>query len=175
MKSKVSVLGHPIHPMLIPFPVAFYTGTLLSYVVAYAATSLFWYRMGIVLNAAGIAFAVVAAVPGFLDWYLGVPRDSPARGEGVVHMGINLSALAFFSINLILQAPGWDTFAPGTISSVLLAFIGVYQTIGAGLLGWHLVQTHHIGIEEARPTPRLVYDRRRIQIPVEFDRRRHVA
>jgi uncharacterized membrane protein len=29
MRSKASYQGHPIHPMLIPFPFAFLTGALL--------------------------------------------------------------------------------------------------------------------------------------------------
>ena len=33
MYSKVKIAGHPIHPMLVAFPVAFYTATLVCYLV----------------------------------------------------------------------------------------------------------------------------------------------
>ena len=32
-RSTVQVAGHPIHPMLIPFPIAFFVGTLVTDIV----------------------------------------------------------------------------------------------------------------------------------------------
>ena len=63
--AKASIAGHPIHAMLVGFPIAFYTGGVAS-IIAYAGTSdVFWYRIAMVLLFAGVIGALVAAVFGF--------------------------------------------------------------------------------------------------------------
>jgi uncharacterized membrane protein len=41
MDSKAKILGHPMHPMLIAYPIAFYTGTLVGFIIYAVAGSLF--------------------------------------------------------------------------------------------------------------------------------------
>ena len=71
MFSKFKILGHPVHPMLIAYPIAFYTSTLVGFIVYAATNGFFWLKLTIAVNLAGIAMAVVAALPGFGDWLLG--------------------------------------------------------------------------------------------------------
>src|SRR5205814_6508492 len=73
MYSKARIAGHPIHPMLVAFPIAFYTATvatLLAYVGTHEA---FWFRIGMVANMAGIVMAVVAVITGAID-LLALPK-----------------------------------------------------------------------------------------------------
>src|SRR5262245_58891428 len=67
MYTKVHIAKHPVHPMLVAFPVAFYTATLVSFVVYAVSTNPFWFKVGLVANVAGVIMAAVAAVPGFID------------------------------------------------------------------------------------------------------------
>lgn len=62
MYSKIKVAGHPVHPMLVAFPVACYIGTLVDSAV-YAVSATF----GVVLSAIGVAVTIAA---GFLGWTL---------------------------------------------------------------------------------------------------------
>ena len=74
MYSKVKIAGHPIHPMIIAYPVAFYTATLVCFIVYHSNLNVFWFKVAVVANAAGVVMAVVAALPGFIDW-LGIPSE----------------------------------------------------------------------------------------------------
>src|SRR5205823_14339700 len=92
MYSRIKLFGHPIHAMLVGFPVTLYTAALVTYVIAQASGDAFWFRMGIAANVAGVVMALVTAIPGFLDWLLGIPTASPAKGTGLAHMLLNVSA-----------------------------------------------------------------------------------
>ena len=147
MYSKIKIAGHPIHPMLISFPVAFYAAALVLFCAYALGASAFWFRVGVYANLAGVIMAVVAAVPGFLDWALGVPKGTEAKRTGATHMVLNVVALVLFAINVFVQWPHRMEAAPGVGLAVILPLAGVITTLAAGWLGWRLVQTHHIGIE----------------------------
>lgn len=147
MYSKATVGGHPVHPMLIAYPVAGYTGTLVGFAVYAANGQQFWLNFAIVMNIAGVGGALLAALPGFADWLLGIPRGSGAKTVGLAHAGLNVAALVLFAISLGMYAGHWDGPARGAGPGLGLAAAGVLCTIGAGYLGWMLVQTYHIGIQ----------------------------
>ncbi len=157
--SKIKIAGHPLHPMLIAFPVTFYTATLLSF-AAYAGTQdLFFWRMALWSNVTGVLSAVVAMVPGLIDWAVGIPKGTRAHAVGRTHMLINLAAFALFSINLIVQTQRWfdlvraasamvEPQMPSATLAIVLSGLGVLLTAAGGYLGFTLVQTHHVGVEE---------------------------
>jgi uncharacterized membrane protein len=68
MKSKAVLLGHPIHPMLIPFPFVFLTGTLLFNAAGWLRSAPSLWITGAYLSLAGIATAVLAALLGLVDY-----------------------------------------------------------------------------------------------------------
>ena len=81
MKSKAVALGHPIHPMLIPFPFAFLTGAVLFDAAGWFRDVLPWWTTGGHLSLAGIATALLAAIPGVIDYlYTVPPTRRPANG-----------------------------------------------------------------------------------------------
>jgi uncharacterized membrane protein len=94
--SKAKIAGHPIHPTLVAFPVAFYTGTLAA-LAAYAANGhQFWLNAAIGLSIAGAAVAIFTALPGLVDLAFGIPRASQAKKVGVAHGMCNVLALGLF-------------------------------------------------------------------------------
>ncbi len=158
MYSKAKIMGHPIHPMLVTFPIAFYTSTLIAFII-YAVSGLpFWFRVGIAANVAGIVMAVVAAVFGLIDWS-GIPGTDPAaRSTGLKHMALNSTSLILFIICLILNAGQWSAVVPVMRGAIILSAIGFLVTIGAGYLGWTLVQTHHVGVQFNSEEERCIRD-----------------
>ncbi len=146
MYSKVTIAGHPVHPMLIGYPVVCYTGTLVGFAVYAANGNQFWLNLAIALNAVGVGGALLAALPGFVDWAFGVPRGSTAKTVGLAHAALNVAALALFAISLGTYASHWNGPATGTTRGLALAAAGLACTIAAGFLGWTLVQNYHIGI-----------------------------
>src|SRR5204863_8779722 len=97
MNSKIKILGHPLHAMLVCFPVAFYTGTLAGYITYNSNHDPFWFKVAVVANIAGVVMAAVAALPGFIDW-LFLPSDSGAKRTGLFHMVCNVLALVCYTI-----------------------------------------------------------------------------
>lgn len=161
MYSKITIAGHPLHPMLIAFPVAFYTGTLAGFAIYTANSGAFWLKLAIALNVVGLGTAVLAALPGMVDLGFGIPRSSGARTVGIGHAALNFAALGLFAATLAFYVPDWGS--PAGVSPVLglaLTSAGVLCTLAAGFLGWMLVQTYHVGI---RLTPRQEGDELAVQ------------
>jgi uncharacterized membrane protein len=146
MYSKIKLFGHPIHPMLVAFPVAFYTGSLTSFIAYNSNEDAFWFKVGLVANIAGVIMAVVAALPGFIDW-LNIPSDAKAKKTGVLHMTCNVLALVLFGINWWLQCDKWNDVQPAAGLAIPLTATGFILTMVAGFLGWTLVQKHHVGVD----------------------------
>lgn len=151
MYSKMKLMGHPIHPMLVSYPIAFYTGTLVAFIIYAAGKDVFWFKVAVVLNVAGIAMATLAAVPGFIDWAIGIPSNSPAKKHGLNHMLLNVAALALFTINAVIHASQWNSSSRDKTAGIILAAVGVLCTIGAGYLGWTMIQNDHVGVSGVSP------------------------
>jgi uncharacterized membrane protein len=157
MYSKARIGGHPIHPMLIAFPVALYVATVATLIAHVATGDSFWYRVAMWSNISGVVMAAVAAVPGLID-LLHLPRHSRARATGLRHAAFNVLALVLFAISaviLIRNAGGTLNIASGryeleVATPLALSILGVVSTLAAGWLGWTLVQTHHVGIKPSQ-------------------------
>jgi nitrite reductase/ring-hydroxylating ferredoxin subunit/uncharacterized membrane protein len=144
VRSKASFKGHPIHPALIPFPFAFLFGAVVADVAGRVADRPLWWTVGGHLAIAGIVTALVAAVPGFVDYLYTVPPRSTGKRRATRHMIANLSAVALFAAAWWLR--GSVDAMPGVLQ---LAF----EVVGAGLLaagGWMggvLVNRNQIGVD----------------------------
>ncbi len=147
MYSKVKIAGHPVHPMLVSFPVAFYAAALVCYIVFNVKGDPFWFKVALLANGAGVVTAALAALPGFIDW-LFIPSRTKAKKTGLLHMFCNVIALALYGINLLMICDQWNKPAPDMRYAIPLTAAGFLLTLIAGFLGWKLVQKHHVGVEE---------------------------
>jgi uncharacterized membrane protein len=147
MYSKVKLLGHPVHPMLVSYPIAFYAATVVAWLLFVTRGGYEWVDVAIAANVAGVIMAVVAAIPGFVDWSTGIPTDTPARRHGAIHMALNLIALVLMLVNAALHLDRWIlTIHPHSLSGFILSLAAVACTIAAGYFGWVMVQNDHVGI-----------------------------
>ena len=144
MRSKAQIKGHPLHPMLIAFPIAFLCGSLVSDVVGkIGGWSSFW-TMGGYLNVAAIVSGLVAAVPGLIDYLLIVPPDSSAKTRATWHLTVNTTALvAFAAAWAFRDLASWE---PG-IGAVVLEAVGVALVMAGGWLGSTLVYRNQIAVD----------------------------
>jgi uncharacterized membrane protein len=81
MQSKASVKHHPIHPMLVPFPIAFLTGALIFDALGFLTGRPDLWTTATYLAIAGVVAGLVAAVPGLVDYVGSVPPDSSAKAR----------------------------------------------------------------------------------------------
>jgi uncharacterized membrane protein len=147
MLTKARIAGHPIHPMLIAFPVALYVATVVALFIFVGNRDVFWYNVALNANVAGVIMAAVAAVPGLID-LVTLPRDMrAARATGIRHAGLNVIALLLFTasaISLYRDAGALEVTAP-----LILGILGLVSTTIAGWLGFTMVQVHHLGVRTA--------------------------
>ncbi len=97
MISKASFKSHPIHPILVCFPLAFYIGTLLFDALAIIKDEVAFGFTGQYLHVAGIVSAVLAAIPGIIDYVYTVPPKSSGKKRAAQH-GIANTARPAYSL-----------------------------------------------------------------------------
>jgi len=145
MRTKVSVFGHPIHPMLVSLPIGLFAWTFVADIVFLARDEQMWYDIAFWSGIAGVISALVAALPGLGDFVTSV-RNSDARDIGLAHMVLNLMVVALFFVAMLLMLDN------GATDGVRLTVVIVLHAFGLGVLGlsgWlggELVYRYHVGI-----------------------------
>lgn len=149
MYSKAKISGHPIHPMLVAFPITFYVLTVVSFgVYQFFSADAFWYQMGFFANMAAVVTALVAAVPGFIDWAFGVPRENiSAKRDGLIHMVLNLVGVALFLGSAIWIMGTWNAPLESVGLPLVLTALGTGVSMVAGSYGWVMISRHKVGVE----------------------------
>jgi uncharacterized membrane protein len=146
-RSTAEIAGHPLHPMIIPFPIAFLVGALATDIAFSSTHDAFWARASYWLLAAAIVMALVAAIFGFTDFFA-ERRIREARASWL-HMIGNLTAVVLSLVNLGMRYQnGYTGFYPaGLYISVVVALLLLFN----GWQGWELVYRHHVGVSEEPP------------------------
>lgn len=138
--STVAVAGHPLHPLLVTFPIAFLVGVLgtdLGYVLT---SDPFWARASIWLIGAGFVSGIIAAITGMMD-FLRIDRVRKRRA-GWAHMLGNVTVLGLTLVNWVLRINNvTDAVVPtGIIISLIVAtLLGITGWYGAELIYRHKV------------------------------------
>jgi len=145
MRSRVRALGHPVHPMLIVFPLGlFVTGTVFDLIALFSDDAAFD-QVGYWNIAAGMIGAVLAAVTGLLDW-TAIPSGTRAKRIGLLHGAANGVVLVLFLISWLVRMDNTDHRA-GT-GSVVIEVLAVALSGGAAWFGGELVDRLGIGVDE---------------------------
>lgn len=147
MLSRIRIGTHPVHPMLILIPAGAFLNVLIFDIIHMISRAEIWWTSTLPLLLIGVVGALVAAIPGTID-YLSVGRHRGARRVGLAHGIGNLLVLGAFTWNLVLR---WS--APGppvdrAFTGFWLTLIGATLLAGSGWLGWKMVQEYHIGVLE---------------------------
>ncbi len=138
------LFGHPIHPMLIVFPLGL-LGTSLVFDILHLATGgEHWALVSYYMIAAGILSGLLAAPFGLIDW-LGLPGGTRAKRIGLLHGGGNVVVLLLFALSWFLRRD--LPSAPGGLE-VGLSVIAVLLALVTGWLGGELVNRLGVGVDE---------------------------
>lgn len=143
MRSKAHFKSHPIHPILVSFPIVFFIATVLFDILGFTTSNASLALTGGYLNIAGIIAAVFAALPGFIDYLYTVPPESSAKKRAAKHGILNVIVLLIFVIILFLR---YNTNTPIYIL-IAAGFVGVGLLTVAGWLGGTLVFRNQIGVD----------------------------
>jgi uncharacterized membrane protein len=144
MASKASIAGHPIHPILVAFPVGLWTTSLAMDIWFYFQVNVTWLVISKFLIAAGCIGAIAAAVPGIIDWL--TIKDQPVKKVANWHARLNLIALVLFIINLYFRTQaGGQLVGYRLIVPFLMSVLGVGLIAISGWLGGELVFRYGVG------------------------------
>jgi uncharacterized membrane protein len=145
-KSTASIGGHPIHPMIIPFPITFLVTAFVSDLVFWSTSAPIWGTVSMWLLGAGIIMALVAALFGFTDFF-GEPRIRNIT-DAWLHMIGNLIAVLLALINWYIryESGGAGVFPWG----IWLSLITVLLLLFNGWKGWGMIYRHHVAVSDVR-------------------------
>ena len=147
--SKVAIAGHPLHPLIVTFPIAFLVGVLGTDLGYWLTRDLFWARASVLLLVIGLLTGLVAAITGMID-FLAIDRVRQ-HNAGWIHMIGNIIALVISGISLFLRwGQPTDFILPtGLILSLIVAgALGITGWFGAELIYRHKVAVIGNGIEQ---------------------------
>jgi uncharacterized membrane protein len=142
-QSTAKIGGHPIHPMLIPFPIVCFVGAFVTDLVYSRNGNARWAEASMWLLGIGLVTAALAAAAGITD-YLGDDRIR-RLGAALQHMIANVAAVVIELINLVLRLnnPG---FADST--GVYLSGVVVLILLYSGWLGGEMVYRHGVAVDD---------------------------
>lgn len=144
MRAKARLFGHPIHQMLIVFPLGL-LGTSLFFDIAHLVNdNPQWATISYWLIVAGILSGLVAAPFGLIDW-LAIPGGTRAKRIGLLHGGGNVVVLLLFVVSWLLRRD-----APGNPEpmAIVLSGLAVLLALVTGWLGGELVDRLGVGVDE---------------------------
>jgi uncharacterized membrane protein len=145
MRTPGRILGHPIHPMLVPIPIGLFLLSVVFDLIAMTRGSSvlgaasFWSILG------GIAGGLFAAVFGLVDW-TAIPARTRAKRIGLLHAAINVVVVGLFAISWLMRLgtaghePNW--------TPVGFEIAGVSLLLVAGWLGGELVDRLGVGVDD---------------------------
>lgn len=147
-RSTASIAGHPIHPMLIPFPIAFFVATLLCDIAYARSGNGDWATASMWLLGAGVVMALLAAVAGLID-VLGDQRIRQLY-DVWLHAGGNVLLVLIQVYSLYAR----ETGGPNAIlpTGLVLSAIAVVLMGFTGWMGWKMVYRDHVGVADG-PDP----------------------
>lgn len=141
--TRVAVAKHPIHPMMVPFPIAFFIGALASDAAFIWLADEFWARASLWLIGGGLVMGLGAGVAGTIE--LLAVRGIRHRAAGWNHFVVAVLLLAVQAVNWWIRVG--DAVAGVIPYGIFLSALGGLLVGVAGWLGGKLVFEHQIGVE----------------------------
>jgi uncharacterized membrane protein len=148
MRTPASLFKHPIHPMLVVFPIGLWIFSLACDLIRLAGgPGVAWATVALFSMIGGIIGALCAAAPGLVDllFYKGGPPS--LKKVALTHMAINLTAVVLYAINIWLRVTSPSSLGAGMSIPVLLSVIGVALIFVSGWLGGQMVHVDGVGVE----------------------------
>jgi uncharacterized membrane protein len=148
MRTPASISKHPIHPMLIVFPIGLWIFSLVCDLIRLGgASGDAWSTVAFYSMVGGLIGALCAAVPGFIDLLYYKGGAPPVKKIALTHMAINLTVVVLYAINIWLRASEPTHLGTTLSAPVLLSIIGVALLFVSGWLGGQMVHVYGVGVE----------------------------
>jgi uncharacterized membrane protein len=146
MRSRFAIFGHPIHPMLVSIPIGLFVWAFVCDIVYIARDhETMWYDIAFWSGIAAWVTALVAALPGFGDYFT-MARHSSAAAMATAHMTLNLVIVALYVVATVLMLDR-NAVSGGQLGAVfILHLVGSALLLLSGWLGGEMVFRHHLAM-----------------------------
>jgi uncharacterized membrane protein len=144
MESRAKLFGHPIHQMLIVFPLGLLAMAVIFDLLAIGLGNGYWSEISYWMIAAGVVTGLLAAPFGLIDW-LAIPAGTRAKRIGAVHGLGNVVVVVMFGLSWLMR--GDAPREPGALAVVLSCAAGILALF-TGWLGGELVNRLAVGVDE---------------------------
>jgi uncharacterized membrane protein len=140
--STARIAGHPLHPMLVPFPIVCFVGAFATDLAYWRTADMQWANFSAWLLAAGLVFGVLAALAGLTDFLS--HRRVRAQKPAWAHMLGNELVLGLSLVNAFVHSrDAWTSVVP---TGLILSGLVVLILCVTGWLGWAMVYRHRVGV-----------------------------
>jgi uncharacterized membrane protein len=143
MRARVRLLGHPVHQMLVVFPLGLLATAVVFDIIYLVGNSQIMAAVSYWMIAAGLIGGLLAAPFGFIDW-LGIPEGTRAKRIGAMHGGGNVLVMILFVVSFLLR----DTNYAPQLGQIVWAFAGAALALVTAWLGGELVDRLSVGVDE---------------------------
>ena len=137
------LFGHPVHPMLVAFPIALLALTPIWDGMAWAGVLADARTAGYFCALAGLIGGGLALVTGFVDLIKIPASETAAARVALIHASCALSALCLYGIAFAFR--GGRAAVP-SVGVLALEVAGALALVATGWLGGHLVFRHGVGV-----------------------------
>lgn len=144
MESKVKFAGHPVHPMLIVFPLGLLATAVIFDLISLVSGNSQWTLVAYYMIGAGVIGGLAAAAFGWLDWFA-IPRGTRAKRIGLWHGLGNVAVLALFILSWVLRRE--NSLEPPT-GAIVSSLTGVVIALLTAWLGGELVGRLGVGVDD---------------------------
>lgn len=144
MISKASIRSHPIHPILVAFPIGLWVTSFIFDLIGSGSHELAYFTASYYMIIAGCIGAACAAIPGVIDLFGAIPAKSSGRNRGYIHGSLNTIAL------LVFIYVAWRRGGPGVAADGIAIGCSLAGVILIGISGWlggTLVYRNQIGVD----------------------------
>ena len=144
MESRFKLAGHPLHQMLIVFPLGLLATAVVFDMIFLVTDNPAWAQSAFYMIGAGVITGLLAAVPGTVDW-MAIPRGTRAKRIGLIHGVGNVVVVALFALSWYLRRE--DPALPPT-GAVVAGLLGAGIAVVTGWLGGELVDRLGVGVDD---------------------------
>jgi uncharacterized membrane protein len=141
--TPASVGKHPLHSILVAFPIGLWIFSLVcDLTFRFASRDAVWHQMAWYTLLAGVVGAIAAAIPGLIDFFS--ITDPRAGKVGMTHLVLNAALVVLYSVNAWIRT----VLGPDAVLPVLLSVVGVAGLVVTGWLGGEMVYVHRVGVAQ---------------------------
>lgn len=152
METPASIHRHPVHTILVAIPIGLWVFSFACDLAVLATdveqVANFWYAISYYAMLGGLAGALLAAVPGVIDYWSLNDRDVRQLASG--HLTINLLVVVIYAVNLWVRADETSSFG----AAMAMSGLGLALLAFSVWVGMEMVHFHRGGIVEADTAPK---------------------